>query len=563
MENNDWNLHELINELMRLSAANAPESSELIEEKRAEIHNMLLQSMQKGQALYESNVAAGEIIQNAHKDVLNWEKRANFKTLADYLDSDGSGRVCVLYGLRRTGKTTMMRQAISSMPQEKLAKTAYIKATVKDDMGVMNRDFKKLFSLGYKYIFVDEVTLMEDFIDSAALFSDVFAAQGMKIVLSGADSLGFWFARDQELYDRAITIHTTYIPYREHSRLLKIDSVDEYIRYGGTLLAGDANFDDLDVNAQDAPFRDDESTRRYVDTAISRNIQNSLAFYEGGSHLRHLRELYKAGELTGAINRIIEDMTHSFLVEVLTKDFKSNDLGLAKRNIRKERDPALRTDILDFINKEAVVSRLMNTIEIRNLKHQLVGITPAHVEEIKEYLLALDLIFNCPIEKPLRGISHEYFIFIQPGMRYCQAQALVHSLLKDPLFSSLDDQQINYVTSRILEHVKGRMMEDIVLLETSRALSRRFRVFKLQFDSGEFDMVIYNTEKHCCDIYEIIHSDQLIPEQYKNLIDDDKLQQTERRFGLISGRHVLYRGPGCIEDNGISYENVERYLKNL
>ena len=52
---------------------------------------------------------------------------------------------------------------------------------------------------------------MRDFIDSAALFSDVFAAMGMKIILSGTDSLGFWLAMDQELYDRAKPIHTTFI----------------------------------------------------------------------------------------------------------------------------------------------------------------------------------------------------------------------------------------------------------------------------------------------------------------------------------------------------------------
>ena len=30
----------------------------------------------------------------------------------------------------------------------------------------------------------------------------------------------------------------------------------------------------LDVNAADASFRDDESTRRYIDTAICKNIQH-------------------------------------------------------------------------------------------------------------------------------------------------------------------------------------------------------------------------------------------------------------------------------------------------
>ena len=105
---------------------------------------------------------------------------------------------------------------------------------------------------------------------------------------------------------------------QEYSRLLGIDSIDEYIRYGGTLRAGELAFDDEDVNAQDASFRDDESTRRYIDTAICKNIQHSLACYESGGHFRHLYSLYEAGELTSAINRIIEDMNHRFLISVLT-----------------------------------------------------------------------------------------------------------------------------------------------------------------------------------------------------------------------------------------------------
>ncbi len=98
-----------------------------------------------------------------------------------------------------------------------------------------------------------------------------------------------------------------------YSRLLGIDSIDEYIRYGGTLRAGELAFDDEDVNAQDASFRDDESTRRYIDTAICKNIQHSLACYEAGGHFRHLYALYEAGELTSAINRIIEDKSVSLL----------------------------------------------------------------------------------------------------------------------------------------------------------------------------------------------------------------------------------------------------------
>lgn len=38
-------------------------------------------------------------------------------------------------------------------------------------------------------------------------------------------------------------VHTTRIPFSEHSRLLGINDVDEYIRYGGTLKAGVWDFE--------------------------------------------------------------------------------------------------------------------------------------------------------------------------------------------------------------------------------------------------------------------------------------------------------------------------------
>lgn len=486
------------------------------------------------------------------------------RQLEDYLYSGESDRVCLVFGLRRTGKTTMLRQAIARMNKEDLSRTTYIKARRSDTMAMMNRDLKKLFDAGFRYVFIDEVTLMRDFIDSAALFSDVFAAMGMKIVLSGTDSLGFWLAMDQELYDRAKPIHTTFIPYREYSRLLGIDSIDEYIHYGGTLRAGELAFDDEDVNAQDASFRDDESTRRYIDTAICKNIQHSLACYEAGGHFRHLYALYEAGELTSAINRIIEDMNHRFLLSVLTDDFQSHDLRLTASNLRKERDPEKRTEILDHIDTESVTQRLMELLDIRNKEEQSIGITDTHIQEIKEYLSALELIVNCPIETADPGArSVEHILFTQPGMRYCQAQALVHSLMKDETFSVSSEFEKTQTAGRILEEVRGRMLEDIVLLETMKAADRGHRVFKLQFAAGEFDMVIYHEKENCCEIFEIKHSDKQVPAQYRHLADQEKCDKTERRFGPIRGRYVLYRGEDAALENGVQYRNVERYLNDL
>lgn len=120
----------------------------------------------------------------------------------------------------------------------------------------------------------------------------------------------------------------------------------------------------------------------------------------------------------------------------------------------------------------------------------------------------------------------------------------------------------------ILNHLEGRItpygvVYDIVLLETMKAADKDHRVFKLQFEAGEFDMVIYDQKENSCEIFEIKHSSKQVPFQYRHLVDEDKCQRTERRFGPIHGRYILYRGEDAQMENGVQYWNVENYLKAL
>ena len=523
-----------------------------------------LPAMKRGTMKFETNVVTGDKLELMVRSVRAFQKRDVYEGVKKFLYGNDHTRVCAVYGLRRTGKTTMLFQAIADMAEDDFRKTAYIKIRTTNQIDMVVRDLEKLHEEGFKYIFIDEVTLMKDFIDSAALLSDIYAQMGMKIVLSGTDSLGFWLARDNELYDRVRMIHTTFIPYREYSRLLGIDSVDEYIRYGGTLRMGEIDFDDEELNMEDASFRDDESTRRYIDTAISKNIQHSLECFEQGHYFRNLYDLYEAGELTSAINRIIEDMNHRFVLRVLTRDFKSSDFGVTANNLRTEKDPEKRTDILYHVDKAAITKRLMEILDIRNKSQQTVQVTDSHVILIKKYLEALDLIKDCTIEAGEPGLEpEERVLFVQPGMRYCQAQALVHSLLKDPVFHLLPADEKTYIAERILEEVRGRMLEDIILLETMQALGRDYRVFKLQFTTGEFDMVIRDEKNNSCAVYEIKHSGEYVREQARHMMDENKISLTSLRFGKIVGRYILYLGEEMDTEDGIAYRNAEKFLKDL
>lgn len=505
--------------------------------------------------VFATTVRTGAALRAFSAPIRNYKKRACFQQLHNYIYGSVQDRVFILYGLRRTGKTTMIRQIFAEMSDAELAKSAFIQTTTKNTLAEVNRDLQYLQTQGFQYVFLDEVTLMEDFIEGAALFSDVYATCGMKIVLSGTDSLGFLFTKDEQLYDRCILLHTTFIPYREFESVLGIQGIDEYIRYGGTMSLGGIHYNEAST------FASKESADEYVDTAIARNIQHSLRCYQYEGHFRNLRNLYEKNELTSAINRVVEDINHRFTLEVLTQDFKSHDLGISASNLRRDRNNP--TDILDRIDLSTVTEGLRKLLEIRNKPEQTVVLDNAHVFEIKEYLDLLDLTQDIDI-RSLPDVSRKFSrtVIAQPGLRYAQADALIRSLLQDETFAALSLLERTTVQERILDEIRGRMMEDIVLLETKLANPKK-EVFVLQFPIGEFDMVVFDPAAGSCQVFEIKHSAEGVPQQYRHLIDEEKCAQTEHRFGPITGRFVLYRGEDRMLENGVVYQNVEDYLKQL
>lgn len=537
--------------------------------RRKELQNLIkdmnkqVVNEQKPAPQFRCTVRIGEALERFVKPVEKWVKRECYQQLHDYVYGDIHDRVYILYGLRRTGKTTLIRQLISEMDASMRSKAVFIQIQNRKTLDDVNQDLKVLEENGYRYVFIDEVTLLNDFIEGAALFSDVFTASGMKIVLSGTDSLGFMFTEDEELYDRCIMCHTTFIPYREFESVLGIVGIDDFIRYGGTMSLGGKQYND---NAM--IFATKKSTDEYVDSAIARNIQHSLKNYKYEGHFRSLRDLYEKNELTNAINRIVEDMNHRFTMEVLTRDFKSNDLRISAGNLRKDRKEP--TDILDRVDIPKVNETLKSLLEIKDREEQRVEIQDAHRYEIKEYLDLLDLT----VEIESRWMSdynrrEARTAFSQPGMRYSQAEALIKSLMQDDMFRGLSFEERKRVTERIMDEIKGRMMEDIVILETKLS-KKNCEVFRLQFAIGEFDMVVFNPDEGACEIYEIKHSKEIVPQQCKHLLDEQKCKDTEFRYGTITGKYVIYRGAesslvqaGVEASEDVIYLNVEDYLKKL
>lgn len=524
----------------------ADEVDELISniEKRKKLEKelkKLKQCMPKEKNLdFKTKVLVGDRLKSLVSITRNYKKRECIQMLRDYIFEDIADKVFILYGLRRTGKTTLIRQIILELSESDFNKAAFIQVTSRDSLSEIDEDLRLLEKNGYKYVFLDEVTLMEDFIEGASLFSDIYASSGMKIVLSGTDSLGFAFSKEEQLYDRCIMLHTTFIPYREFENVLGIYGIDEYIRYGGTMSLGGINY-----NAS-TPFSNIKDTEEYINTSIAKNIQHSLKMYQYGGHFRQLLDLYEKGELTNVINRVVEDMNHRFTKSVVERITANNLLG----------------DRVDSLNLDKVTLGIKNMLDILNKEEQSIDISDVHMTQIKEYLAILDLIKEIDLEYlPEVNQKSKIIVVTQPGLRYAQAEAIVENLLLDEKFQELDIQKRTRILERLLSEIRGRMMEDIVLLETKLAKKDK-HVFKLQFPIGEFDMVVQDPKTLSCEIYEIKYSKERACEQYRHINDEEKCAMTTHRYGNITGRYVIYRGENAEMDT-IQYLNVEDYLKSL
>ena len=503
---------------------------------------------------FKTFVRTGEQLIKMASLAKGFRHRECYEVLKDFVFGAPQDKVFILYGLRRTGKTTLMRQIILEMDAEKKRKTAFLQIDRNNTLSEVYSDLKLLEDRGYLYVFIDEVTMLEDFIEGAAVFSDIFAACGMKIVLSGTDSLGFVFTSKNQLYDRCTLLHTTFIPYREFEQVLGIQGINEYIRYGGTMSVGGVNYNER------SPFATKESADDYIDSAIARNIQHSLKYYQDGGHFRLLYDLYSKGELTSAINRVVQDMNHRFTKEVLTQTFRSSDLSVVSRNLLHDREAPINLE--EKMDRQVVEQTLKTMLDILEKDEQTVEIDEARAYQIKEYLTLLDLVTDVDlVHLPRIGEIERKTVFSQPGMRYALAEALVSSLLRDQKFGNMDVSDRSRVLDRILDTVKGFIMEEIVLLETKIALPSK-KVFKVQFAVGEFDMVVHDETDLTCRIYEIKHSNKIVPEQYRHLTDEQIIALTERAFGKIIEKYVIYRGE-TTDTDGIHYLNVEEYLKTL
>lgn len=94
--------------------------------------------------LFYTNIVLGEDLIMLYEGVRHYKKRDCFKYLQDFISGNYLGKVAILYGLRRTGKTTLLFQLLKDLP---IDKTAHIKIRDKDNMSNLIKDLNVLKNL--------------------------------------------------------------------------------------------------------------------------------------------------------------------------------------------------------------------------------------------------------------------------------------------------------------------------------------------------------------------------------------------------------------------------------
>ena len=80
------------------------------------------------------------------------ERRDCFKSVFDYVCSNhANGRICAIYGLRRTGKTVLMEQCIEALPSDMKNKCRLITCSRKTDFYELTEYIKEEIEKGNRY----------------------------------------------------------------------------------------------------------------------------------------------------------------------------------------------------------------------------------------------------------------------------------------------------------------------------------------------------------------------------------------------------------------------------
>lgn len=401
-------------------------------------------------------------------DISEMNKRKAFATLKDFVLGDEcyQGEILAVYGLKRTGKTTLLKQLLCNIDAY-TSSCAFLEMQDGDTMKMLERRIEEEQAKGKTIIFINEITKVSDFINNSASLADCFAKAGARIIISGTDSLCIAFAEDYELYDRVRKVNTTYTSFAEYHTLFPLENIYDYIRYGGLFYKNEA---EKSVNGY-------ENILSYLHDAVTMNIANSL------------KNSADIDERDSALENINKTELNSIT---------ENVVGLYSGLI----DGKIITALTDKKDNAEQFARMLSSG-----KNADCYITPHIIKELEKWLKEIG--FLSFIEKrtfaKAAGVwkkltpTYEYHI-VQPAVRYSFLKKAVEFVKER--YKHLDKQRQKEMAETVNRNMSEEILGQTVIFDVMNCLpDERYIVCKPEFMHENrlingYDMLIYDRQEN-------------------------------------------------------------------
>lgn len=464
----------------------------------------------------------GETLKDELDSIKDYNKRYCFSDLMQSFNT--SRNITIVYGVRRTGKTVLLLQAIAELLKQGVSPSKILYCSAKE--GVEFGDIDEFLitaadRLGIDYLFVDEFTYISFEPNgrykqgNLGIYSESFA--GKHFTFSGTNSAFFIALENGIWYDRFSKVNTSYISYKEFEHLYLNSTLKEYINAGGLLL------DQVDLHSNIA-----RHLKEYINTAIIDNLFHAFDNTKLGvsDTFMAMREAYFSDKksMRSFMYKCVQRYASLISVDVVNSILSSDDIGNASDLTFRGYKGKQRRDAREFCKRLA--NRFFDLYNFAEFNY-----SKECVDEVRSFLAVLGCLVTCDLD----GVVSDFVVPV--ALRFGCTMDTVRLLnnefdkLSDGLNLSIDK---SLFARKMKGVVSGVLFESIIYCDLYRS-GVKFRKYRLH-DRKEIDLVIGN------DLYEIKMSSDRNVFQLKWLFDREIWDNLNP-----SSLNVIYSGVSCTE----------------
>ena len=368
----------------------------------------------------------GDLLKQVIKDIPTGKRDIFDKVYNQVIDKKDRA-VVLLHGLRRIGKTEMIKQLIKQLIDDGNATADQIGLIIVNDgsvdKGDISNTLEEMYYRGIKYVFIDEFTLAKGIMSSSQYMHDIYSMRGVKVLLTGTSSFAINMLWWKSLATRSVMINMPPVSFHEHCRLSNEITFSEYVKYGGIFTNEFTGF---------------ETMKGYVYTSIVENISDTLLKNNLPTKLGASKE-----DVETIISKVIYGNLKKITVDMINKGFNTNFVtgtGLTKDQ------------------KDKIVERINNTITVNSN----VKVNQRQLDEVIDALERIGVMTN--VEN--RDTSEKSMIIRFPGLVYSFWNSFSSTeFIMDTL--GITSEKAEEISSRQVYSMEGQLIESTLLSELS------------------------------------------------------------------------------------------------